>query len=137
MSQIDQKIAEAFDNLPDQYASTVKKFPVAEKVGEIARAHQIRNRDLDNFDKEVTYLVLHITDAVEFITRIENKLELGEAEAAHLAQAVTDKIIKPIYNQVPTADEGAPPPPPAPTPPGETPQTGYGGQSDPYREPAG
>jgi len=134
MNELDKKIEQAKDNLPDDYRKELEQFSVTEKVNEIAENQGFNEKETGRLDREITYLLLDIQGTADFLTRLENKLGLSEDTSLAIVKSVTKKILRPIEKNMEESDEDMPVPPPPPDP-SMPDSTSYGGASDPYREP--
>jgi len=134
MNELDKKIEQAKDNLPNDYREELETFDVTAKVDEIAENQGFNEKETDRLDREVTYLLLDIQGTADFLTRLENKLNLSEDTSLAIVKSVTKKILRPIEKNMEESVEDMPVPPPPPNT-GMPDSTSYGGASDPYREP--
>lgn len=135
MAQSDEKIQKLLSDLPKAYQAAIKSLDVEKKINEIGEEYNLDESQEIYLDREVTYLVLRLSDAPDFITRIEDRLGISGEKAAGITNAVTDKILQPIQNRLEASEAKADIPVPQPPSEGNTPTPSYGGDTDPYREP--
>lgn len=127
-------LQKAQSNLPESYTSAIKKLNITDRVDTIGEDFDLTDEQITLLDQEVVYLLLHITNSPEFTERLAERLKISDGLLLEIINAVTDKVLKPLKNSIGgierSDDASMPVPPPPPVP-----NTGYGGTSDPYREP--
>lgn len=127
-------IQKAQENLPKPYASAIRELGITNRIDTIGAEFELTDEQITLLDQEVIYLLLYITNSPEFTERIADKLDVSNDTLLEIINAVTNKVLKPLASsiagikQATTASMPVPPPPPVPG-------SGYGGTSDPYREP--
>lgn len=137
MAQSDEKIQKLFAELPETYRLAVQKVDIEEEVNKIAGNHGLDEGQTVYLDREVTYLLLRLQSAADFITRIEKKLNVNGRKAAAITNDVTDQILRPVEEKLRSgdSDQKVPIPPPPPSSENAPDASSYGGGTDPYKEP--
>jgi hypothetical protein len=134
MANLETKIQEARENLEVEYREALGSIDITSKIDRIAGELNLSKKKADKLDKEITFLVLRITDTPDFIERAEKKLDINDDQSLKLLTQVTEKILRPLQDIVRGSDQDMPVPPPPPNT-GMPDSSSYGGASDPYREP--
>ncbi|MEX2514561.1 MAG: hypothetical protein WD335_00300 [Candidatus Paceibacterota bacterium] len=133
--QQEEVLQKAKKNLPDEYVQAVIDLELPKRIDKISEQYQLSDIETDILDQEVVYLLLGITDSPTFTDRFGDISELENNVLLKVIKSVTRDIIIPLQEKFQgdneensTTSMPVPPPPPAPS-------AGYGGTSDPYREP--
>lgn len=135
MAQLTQNelLQQAQDNLPEEYINAVLELDLTQRVEKIGKRNGLSSNQLDLLDQEVVYLLFNLTSSADFTERLDQGLSLDNQQLQRIIQQTTVGVIQPLQEIIDgevsnTAAMPVPPPPPAPS-------AGYGGTSDPYREP--
>jgi len=138
MANLEKTIQEALVNLPQKYRKVLDKFNLTDAVESIANKNNLNQKQERVLDEEITLITLGLHSSVEFMEQIEKRLNIQENQTTKIAKDVTNQVLKPI-KKLASEDLEQIQEPPVPEPPtknGEMPESsGYGGASDPYREP--
>jgi len=129
-------LKQAKDNLSETYIDAVFELDISDRIETIADEYGLDTQQADILDQETIYLLLGITNSPEFTERLGDIAEIENKTLLKVITAVTSKILKPLKESLESSGDSessasipVPPPPPSPS-------AGYGGTSDPYREPA-
>ena len=127
-----------------------------QKIKSISQKFSLPKEDRSMLGEQTGLVLLGITDLDNFSSELEKHLSVKKKVADRISDEVQKKVFADIKDDIKnlpspeklikkaesggSPDVPTPPQPPSqetpPAPPEETPQTGYGGQSDPYREPS-
>jgi len=128
-------LKQAKDNLSETYIDAVFELDISDRIETIADEYGLDTQQTDILDQETIYLLLGITNSPEFTERLGDIAEIENKTLLKVITAVTSKILKPLKESLESSGDSessasipVPPPPPSPS-------AGYGGTSDPYREP--
>jgi hypothetical protein len=128
-------LKQAKDNLSETYIDAVFELDISDRIETIADEYGLDTQQTDILDQETIYLLLGITNSPEFTERLGDIAEIENKTLLKVITAVTSKILKPLKESLESSGDSESSAS-IPVPPPPSPSAGYGGTSDPYREPA-
>ena len=157
MTKPETQSSRVYKALPEKLQNVFVANETTQKLKAIGQKFSLSSDDRGVLGEQTGLVLLGITDLDNFSSELEKHLSVKKKVADRISDEVQKKVFADIEDDIKSlprpeklikkaesggkSDVPTPPQPPSqdtpPAPPGETPQTGYGGQSDPYREPAG